>query len=630
MKKILPFLAVGILLLSGIGIYAVPEENGIKLKNVVADKLKVNNDSFQDSSDWKIENKEFSVSFSKPVISDRGEYLNVNIKEIDSYFRKAGFPVLPYFTKTLVLPFKAKIISIECEADEFGSIILNKKVMPSSTSVILDGRDHTVEVIENKEVYNSNNPSPENWYGYKVGSGLKEGEHVTYLSIHIYPVRYIPLSDMLKYAKNFKISIQYEEPINPTLFPNEYDLLVIAPLSYTFFLKKFVNHKDNFGLKTKIVSIFNILLKSEGRDKAEKIKYFIKDAIENWGIKYVLLVGGNSWIPARKIFVFTGGYNEGFLSDLYYADIYKEGGVFEDWDSNENSNFGEYNNSGETDYMDLYPDIYLGRLPSRNFIETFFVVRKLVKYEKPSVKDWFNKMVVCAGDSFNDSEWGTDYIEGEITTDKSLEYMEDFTPIHLYASLDTLTIENIIEEFNKGAGFIQLEGHGNYLGWATHPIHEYGTWIGFDVYDIPKLRNMKKLPVVVVGGCHTSELGLKSESFGWRLIKYVFGGAIATTGYTALSWGADDDVNGNGDPDIIEYASGFLNTLFFKKYGMEEIHILGEMFGEAIAEYINECPTEWDGEFLDIWDCKTVTSCILFGDPSMIIGGYNSISDISE
>jgi hypothetical protein len=52
--------------------------------------------------------------------------------------------------------------------------------------------------------------------------------------------------------------------------------------------------------------------------------------------------------------------------------------------------------------------------------------------------------------------------------------------------------------------------------------------------------------------------------------------------------------------------------------------MLGEMFGEAITEYINDCPTDWNGEFLDIWDCKTVASCILIGDPSMKIGGYTN------
>ena len=36
----------------------------------------------------------------------------------------------------------------------------------------------------------------------------------------------------------------------------------------------------------------------QGRDCAEKVKYFIKTAIEEWETKYVLLVGDHERIPA--------------------------------------------------------------------------------------------------------------------------------------------------------------------------------------------------------------------------------------------------------------------------------------------------------------------------------------------
>jgi hypothetical protein len=100
------------------------------------------------------------------------------------------------------------------------------------------------------------------------------------------------------------------------------------------------------------------------------------------------------------------------------------------------------------------------------------------------------------------------------------------------------------------------------------------------------------------------------------------GGAVASIGFTSLSWGADDDVNGNGDPDIIEYASGYIDTLFFKKYGIEGIDVIGQAFGDAITEYLNTAPVEWNNRFLDIWDCKTVAAWILFSDPTLRIGGY--------
>jgi acyl-CoA synthetase (AMP-forming)/AMP-acid ligase II len=71
-----------------------------------------------------------------------------------------------------------------------------------------------------------------------------------------------------------------------------------------------------------------------------------KDALETWGVKYVLLVGGlksliwgnpreninygaKDWrVPVRYANLLDNDPG-GYISDLYYADIYKQGGVFD-------------------------------------------------------------------------------------------------------------------------------------------------------------------------------------------------------------------------------------------------------------------------------------------------------------
>jgi len=96
----------------------------------------------------------------------------------------------------------------------------------------------------------------------------------------------------------------------------------------------------------------------------------------------VLLVGGlKSWIwanPKENTNYGSKGwrlpvryanlidFEPGIISDLYYADIYKEGGVFDSWDSNNDGIFAYKKGSGlKNDKLDLYPDVYLGRLPCR-------------------------------------------------------------------------------------------------------------------------------------------------------------------------------------------------------------------------------------------------------------------------
>ena len=71
------------------------------------------------------------------------------------------------------------------------------------------------------------------------------------------------------------------------------------------------------------------------------------------------------------------------------------------------------------------------------------------------------------------------------------------------------------------------------------------------------------------------------------------------------------------DPDCIEKFGGYIETLFFKEYGVENIDILGEIWGQAVTDYLNVYPG-----MSDQTDCKTVEQWVLFGDPSLKIGGY--------
>ena len=83
----------------------------------------------------------------------------------------------------------------------------------------------------------------------------------------------------------------------------------------------------------------------------------------------MLLVGGRYdgvthetwWVPVRYSHLNDGGEGS-YLTDLYFADIYNPDGSFSSWDSNNNGIFGEWNATAK-DVVDMYPDVYVGRLP---------------------------------------------------------------------------------------------------------------------------------------------------------------------------------------------------------------------------------------------------------------------------
>jgi hypothetical protein len=386
----------------------------------------------------------FALSFLEPKTIEKQSFVELEIQGSNNHIFIPGKPMLPTHTKTIILPFGAKKIDVKYDVRKIETVILSEKILPAPQRIILDdlvNSDRSLEPIMDETVYGSQEYFPENWLSYNIGVGLDgNNQHKTLLTINTYPIRYSPTINTIEYAKNIDITVSYEEPTsNPFPTINTYDLVIIAPPEFTSDLQNLVDHKNNIGVKTIMKTTDEIYTQYNGVDQPEKIKYFIKDSLETWGIKYVLLVGGlKSWIwanPKENANYGSKGwrlpvryanlieFEPGIISDLYYADIYKQGGVFDNWDSNGDGIFAYKIGSGlKNDKLDLYPDVYLGRLPCRNNKEVQSVVDKIITYEtQPLDPSWFNKMIVVSGDGFLDQEdlnfqWNTNGLPtGEYT-----------------------------------------------------------------------------------------------------------------------------------------------------------------------------------------------------------------------
>lgn len=429
-----------------------------------------------------------------------------------------------------------------------------------------------------------------------------------------------------------------------------YDLLILAPSQFKRPLQKLVDHKNSFGMRTKLVVleyVYNDIW--YGRDDAEKVKYFIKDAIEESGIRYVLLVGGmksifsfkeNYWCPVRYVHIvdrWSGSYDWGnylepqYLSDLYFADIYDSEGNFSSWDTDGDGIYGEWNNNNSAeDILDLYPDVFVGRLPCRNTLEVRIVVSKIINYEKEDSTDteWFKKMVVVAGDTYEG-----DGNEGEEETQDALDMMPDFDHVKLWVSNGNFTgPADVKKAINEGCGFLYFAGHGSPTCWVARDPETGKSIDGLKNSQIPTLKNGKKLPICIVGGCHNSMFSVSllrisewvgipcPECFSWLLTRKIGGGTIATFGNTALGYGPKDKFDpsqGGG--------GGNISAFFFEEIGINGNDILGECWGHAISSHLDNFPIKWnENSFNDSSiDAKTVTNWLLMGDPSLKIGGYS-------
>jgi len=490
------------------------------------------------------------------------------------------------------------------------------------------------------------------------------------------------------------VGLEATQKTNISVNNEKYDMVIIAPNKFSKRLKPLIDHKNIVGVKTILKtteSIYFEALKGEyesiGRDKAEKIKLFIYWAKENWDIKYVLLAGGKNplglgWhIPVRYSNLDDEPWNKSnwetsYLSDLYFADIYRYNQdtkeyEFDDWDSNGNNIFAEwsfkwvYNETDQIerlvtdkkDVLDLNPDVYIGRIPCRTKYELTTIVNKIIAYEKNTHgSEWFKKAVLAGGDSIPPVDGGDLGIyEGELVTELSGSYLEPlgFNLTKLWVSNGNLTgSADIIHAINQGAGFVHLSGHGSALDWGTHPANttEENDWIdGLMNPEMKSLTNSEKLPIVLVGGCHSNQfdvgfinlikgiLKYRLNYFMWNYSHDCFskwewiprcfsenflriknGGSIATIGNTGLGWESYDEA-------CIDDLSGWIETHFFEVYAnSDEINqTLGKVHSQTISDYITVFSPNYGGESdLNTKDRKTVEQWVLFGDPSLKIGGY--------
>jgi len=440
MKKYIPIFVVIIMVLGGLGAAAIKIDN---TNNAYA----------------KTVIKTIEIDFSKPSFADiDNNYIRLYLGAEETYLMNPGQPMLPRVLKTFELPFGVTNIKIEAEPSDIQELKISKEIEPAPAPLPLTPRpDSIIRSNKDETVYNSDDLYPHAWYSYHVGCGLNgDGERVTHLTVNIFPLRYRPATGKISAAKNVNIKISYENP-DIDIFPqtNAYDLVIISPSEFSTELERLVAHKNTFGMNTTLKTTEEIYNEFSGVDKPEQIKYFIKDAIETWGIKYVLLFGGlksiiyakakddqnhgaKGWhLPVRysnfqydgaESYNFTSG-EPGYISDLYYADIYKEGGIFDDWDSNENGIFAEW--AGDVrDELDLYPDIALGRLACRNNREAKNVIDKIINYEKqPADPSWFKKIIAISGDGFLDQEdWNIQWDTNGLSNGEYTIYAQSSNP----------------------------------------------------------------------------------------------------------------------------------------------------------------------------------------------------------
>jgi Peptidase family C25 len=295
----------------------------------------------------------------------------------------------------------------------------------------------------------------------------------------------------------------------PQAEPPSRKLFIVAPHNFHPALVSFVEHKKKL-LPTELVSLEQVLKSTEGVDDPERLKRFLYAAWKERNLGYVLLVGDVDAMPVRYMVLdraTPAAFDFAFYpSDLYYSDLARQDGSFDDWNASKEGfhshYFGEVRGEKNKkdpinfDQIDYRPDIAVGRWPVSTPEEVRVVATKSIVYEE-AIRSGKHPGLRRA-DVFHVAGWVdardrldrlADGLPSGWKTDRY--FFRDRNPKHQTSAPDR---KNLLAALNAGAGLVVHAGHGSEK-----------TWEGcFSVADLDQVKNADRLPVLVSAGCSTA------------------------------------------------------------------------------------------------------------------------------
>ncbi len=488
------------------------------------------------------------------VSTDRGEKYSFK----DCWFlENAGAPEIPYKVVRLALPSNTKIGSIKAAGFQI--------------EIIARGVEHTwFEGDIKTDIYEQYTPAPKDIDIY-LSSDLYPGNYVevldkgmmgsqSFVTIAVYPIQYRPSKREIILIGEIDFTISLEDNLdftygrtpvgasllrdmvnNPADFSTpklnrfegggtipriavdgieaEYLIITSAELAPAFY--PYAVWKNQKGLLTEIVLLEDISLQYPGEDDPARIRSYLQEAYVA-GARWVLLGGDENIFPVR--YAYPGNvstppelYHQQ-ATDLYYADLTGN------WDTDGDGIYGEYNH----DDPDIYPEIYVGRVPAENSEEVEIWVEKALLYEQnPGNGDYsyLTRGLFICNDQMRYLNEHTNLAalmpdNFEVDASSCAEEPSGGSP-----NPTQPTGQMVISAMDEGWGFISNLNHGsfyyyaamtpNYNHWPRSNI--YGDTVDFEVEttsSLTRLAETDKYGVHYSISCYTAAFDFDSGIWG--------------------------------------------------------------------------------------------------------------------
>jgi len=248
------------------------------------------------------------------------------------------------------------------------------------------------------------------------------------------------------------------------------ELLVVGKEEARQVASVFIDYKYKLGTPTAFVSVEEIEQRFPGLDLPEKIRNGVRYYKENYGVRYLLLLGDYYKVPARIAYVRIGTseISNNVPTDFYYAELYS------DWDKNRNGLFGE-----QGDSINLVPNVMVGRIPYHNLYELRDYFSKLMNYK--TLTGDATKFLLHSSDILGN---GNSY---KLTDSLSRIVPSVFNLSKLYEIGSNIDVNKnqFIDSVSAGVGYIFSCAHGDF---GNLYINQSPT-ISFGITDISLVRS---------------------------------------------------------------------------------------------------------------------------------------------
>ncbi|UCF12497.1 MAG: hypothetical protein JSW06_10760 [Thermoplasmatales archaeon] len=529
-----------------------------------------------------------------------------------------GKPNLPSKIFAIAIPSGAEILEVTFNTGEGIMFPGTYEISPSPLPRVIGQEDplvyeHEREMYEENynTVYRNDEPYPQS-----VGEFVRMAGYRNYnlIDVRITPFIYYPLSGSLAYYPEVTVDVRYTFSddfsfddvvvdnrirteriaekiiVNYDQAKNWYpkgttgrgtrDFVIITLDSLTSSVTPLKNWEESKGRSVEVVTTTWINSNYDGWDLAEKTRNFLRDKYpsDEWGIIDVCFIGHYDDVPMRRTAQNVGyGQPE---TDYYYAELSLPDD--QSWDADGDHQYGE-----ESDPIDFYAEVNVGRIPWSDPATVLSICEKSVAYEQ-SDDPTFKKNILLLGAFFWPDTDNAVLMEAKVDQ----TWMSDWSMTRMYEQGQSsypmdynLDYNNVKSIWSSGSyGFVDWAGHG-----SPTACYEYYPSQAFVDTQTCTYLNDDYPAIIFADACSNSDTDYLN--IGQAMLKQ---GGVGFLGSTKVAYGMPSWNNPySGSSQSLDYF--FTTCVTSGDYTQGEAHqwALFEMYTNGLWYYVKYEMFEW-------------------------------------